>query len=64
MVYQKGNQIGTNYGSYVVGDRLRVAVEGGVVKYRRNGTLLYTSSQADRLPAPGRHGLLRPPAQR
>ena len=45
MVYQKGNQIGTSYGSYVVGDRLRVAVEGGVVKYRRNGTLLYTSSQ-------------------
>jgi hypothetical protein len=30
-------------GSYATGDTLRVAVEAGVVKYRRNGTLLYTS---------------------
>jgi hypothetical protein len=27
-----------------VGDRLRVAVEGGVVRYYKNGALLYTSS--------------------
>jgi alpha-tubulin suppressor-like RCC1 family protein len=45
MVYQKGSQIGSTYGTYAIGDRLRVAVEGGVVKYRRNGTLLYTSNQ-------------------
>lgn len=29
--------------TYSVLDRLRVAVEGGVVKYRKNGTVLYTS---------------------
>jgi len=33
-------------GTYAVGDRLRVAVEGGVVRYRKNGVLLYTSSVA------------------
>jgi subtilisin family serine protease len=32
------------FGTYVTGDHLRVAVEGGVVKYRKNGTLLYTSA--------------------
>jgi alpha-tubulin suppressor-like RCC1 family protein len=48
-VYQKGTAIGS-YGAYAVGDRLRVAVEGGVVKYRRNGALLYTSSQAIQYP--------------
>ncbi|HKO98273.1 MAG TPA: RHS repeat-associated core domain-containing protein, partial [Pyrinomonadaceae bacterium] len=31
-------------GTYATGDVLRVAVEGGVVKYRKNGTLLYTST--------------------
>jgi alpha-tubulin suppressor-like RCC1 family protein len=48
-VYQKGTQIG-QYGGFALGDRLRVAVEGGVVKYRRNGVLLYTSSQAIQYP--------------
>jgi alpha-tubulin suppressor-like RCC1 family protein len=43
-VFQKGAQVGS-YGPYAIGDRLRVAVEGGVVRYRRNGALLYTSSQ-------------------
>jgi RHS repeat-associated protein len=33
-----------------VGDILRVAVEGGVVKYYRNNTLLYTSNQAPSYP--------------
>jgi hypothetical protein len=31
-------------GSYAVGDKLRVAVEGGAVKYRKNGVLLYSST--------------------
>jgi hypothetical protein len=39
-----------SFGAYAVGDRLRVAVEGGVVKYSRNGSLLYTSSQAVQYP--------------
>ncbi len=42
---QKGSNM-FNCGAPVVGDRLRVAVESGVVKYRKNGTLCYTSSQA------------------
>jgi RHS repeat-associated protein len=33
-----------DFGTYATGDKLRVSIEGGVVKYRRNGTLLYTSS--------------------
>jgi len=33
-----------SFGSYAAGDVFRVAVEGGVVKYRKNGTLLYTST--------------------
>ncbi|HXM48029.1 MAG TPA: hypothetical protein VN956_09180, partial [Pyrinomonadaceae bacterium] len=33
-----------NFGAYATGDVFRVAVEGGVVKYRKNGTLLYTST--------------------
>jgi len=35
-----------DFGTFTTGDKLRVAVEGGVVKYRRNGTLLYSSSVA------------------
>jgi hypothetical protein len=31
-------------GSYAVGDKLRVAVEGGVVRYRKNGALVYSST--------------------
>ena len=48
-VYQNGTLI-NYYGAYAVGDRLRIAVEGGVVKYRKNGTLLYTSAQAIQYP--------------
>jgi RHS repeat-associated protein len=33
-----------SFGSYASGDVFRVAVEGGVVKYRKNGALLYTST--------------------
>src|SRR5437667_2980902 len=42
-VYE-GGAFGGNFGTYNTGDTLRVAVEGGVVKYRKNGTLLYTST--------------------
>ena len=44
---------GTYRGSvaiYSIGNRLRVGVEGGVVKYRWNGTLVYTSSVAPQYP--------------
>jgi hypothetical protein len=37
-------------GSYAAGDRLRVSVEGGQVKYRRNGALLYASGVAPSYP--------------
>ncbi|HSE32450.1 MAG TPA: hypothetical protein VLA93_12840, partial [Pyrinomonadaceae bacterium] len=42
-IYEAGVSRGT-FGTYATGDLLRVAVEGGVVKYRKNGTLLYTST--------------------
>lgn len=44
-VYESGNYRGY-FGSYATGDLLRVAVEGGVVKYKRNGVLVYTSAVA------------------
>jgi len=42
-IYEAGVWRGA-FGPYSPGDILRVAVEGGVVKYRKNGTLLYTST--------------------
>lgn len=42
-VYENGNFRGA-VGSYVAGDKLRVAVEGGVVKYYKNGSVVYTST--------------------
>jgi Bacterial Ig domain len=36
--------------AYTVGDVFRVAIEGGVVKYRKNGTLLYSSTVAPTYP--------------
>jgi len=36
--------------SYTTADVFRVAVEGGVVKYRKNGTLVYTSAVAPTYP--------------
>ena len=38
------------FGTYTAGDTLRVAIEGGVVKYRKNGTLLRTSTVAPTYP--------------
>lgn len=48
-VYEGGVSRGT-FGSYATGDTLRVAVEGGVVKYRKNGALLYTSTVSPTYP--------------
>ncbi len=48
-VYEKGVSKG-QFGTYASGDKLRVAVEGGQVKYRRNGTLLYASASAPQYP--------------
>jgi len=42
-VYENGT-LQANLGSYATGDALRVEVEAGLVKYKRNGTVLYTSS--------------------
>ena len=44
-VYEAGVYRGV-IGTYAANDRLRVAVEGGQVKYMLNGTTLYTSSVA------------------
>jgi len=48
-VFEDGVNRGS-FGSFTTGDRLRVAVEGGVVKYRKNGMLLYTSATAPTYP--------------
>jgi hypothetical protein len=42
-VYESGRYINT-FGNAAVNDVLRVAVEGGVVRYYRNGTPFYTST--------------------
>ncbi|HSE16491.1 MAG TPA: RHS repeat-associated core domain-containing protein [Pyrinomonadaceae bacterium] len=42
-VFESGNNRG-NFGPYTTGDKLQVAVVGGVVKYKKNGTVFYTSS--------------------
>ena len=44
-IYEGGTVRGT-YGTLVATDKLRVSVEGGEVKYRKNGVLLYTSTLA------------------
>ncbi|MFM7016671.1 MAG: LamG-like jellyroll fold domain-containing protein [Bacteroidota bacterium] len=48
-IYESGTSRGT-FGAYATGDVLRVAIESGVVKYYRNGTLLYTSTVIPSLP--------------
>ena len=48
-VYEAGVNRGS-FGTYVSGDLLRVAVEGGVVRYRRSGQLLYESRTAPVFP--------------
>jgi hypothetical protein len=48
-VYEKGVFRGS-FGGYAAGDRLRVSVTGGVVRYWRNGAVFYTSSVAPAYP--------------
>jgi len=48
-VYEQGGYV-TNLGPYAAGDRYRVSIEAGVVKYRKNGTVLYNSARAARYP--------------
>jgi len=43
--YEGGVYAG-HFGTYAAGDRLRVAVEGGQVKYLRNGVAVGVSSRA------------------
>jgi RHS repeat-associated protein len=47
--YQGTTYLGT-LGTYATGDVLRVAVEGGVVKYKKNGTVFYTATVAPNYP--------------
>jgi hypothetical protein len=49
-IYENGVQITGSFGTYAPGDRYRVAIESGVVKYYKNGTLLYTSTVAPTYP--------------
>ena len=48
-VYEQGGYV-TNLGPYAAGDRYRVSIEAGVVKYRKNGTAIYNSARAARYP--------------
>jgi RHS repeat-associated protein len=48
-VYESGTQRGY-FGNVAPTDRLRVGVEGGVVKYKKNGTVFYTSTVAPTYP--------------
>jgi hypothetical protein len=48
-VFEKGANMGT-FGLYASGDLLRVSVVGGIVRYSRNGTVFYTSTQAPAYP--------------
>jgi RHS repeat-associated protein len=42
-IFESGNNRGT-FGTFSTGDKLQVAIIGGVVKYKKNGTVIYTSS--------------------
>ncbi len=48
-VYESGTSRGA-FGAYAAGDVLRIAIELGVVKYYKNGTLLYTSLVTPSIP--------------
>ena len=49
-MYVCENSSCTSFGAYATGDRLRVEVQAGVVRYRKNDALLYTSTIAPTLP--------------
>lgn len=48
-VYEAGTNRGS-FGTYVPGDRFRVALQSGVIKYYKNQTLVYTSTVSPTLP--------------
>ncbi len=48
-IFESGVNRGS-YDDYAEGDTLRISLEGGTVKYYRNGVLLYTSSDIPTLP--------------
>jgi glucose/arabinose dehydrogenase/PKD repeat protein len=48
-IMEKGVVLGAG-GSYSTGDVFRVEIVGGVARYRRNGALVYTSTQAPAYP--------------
>ena len=53
-VYEAGTSRGS-FGTYLAGDRLRVGVESGVVKYRKNDVVFYQSAICADLSAPPGH---------
>ncbi len=48
-IYETGTNRG-NFGTYISGDVFRVAVESGIVKYYKNGVVIYTSTVTPSLP--------------
>jgi hypothetical protein len=48
-IYESGTSRGT-FGAYIAGDVFKISVELNVVKYYKNGTLLYVSAVAPSLP--------------
>ena len=48
-IWESGEEMG-DFGTYQVGDVLRVGVESGAVKYYRNSTLLYTAEKEPSYP--------------
>jgi RHS repeat-associated protein len=50
VVINEGVGVYGTFGTYTTGDKFRVSIEGGVVKFRKNGTLLRTSSTAPTYP--------------
>lgn len=49
-VYEAGAERAANVGTYVAGDVFRIEVSAGVVRYRKNGGVLYTSTTAPVFP--------------
>jgi hypothetical protein len=49
IVWESGTSRGV-VGSYVASDRLRISVESGLVKYRKNGNIIHTSGVAPSYP--------------
>jgi hypothetical protein len=45
-IYESGNLVGNNFGTYAANDTFKVAVESGVIKYYRNGRMFHTSTAA------------------